>query len=1197
MDKSAEVNSLEEMLSVLPAIQMPTLTIQPSTPTSVTPSHTPPGTPSSQRSKGHRKKMSLTNSDDMNVSALNTDQNDQENCYDITEDVLVFSLGVTNECPGMLPESKVLSVEQERCRRRVTYQCSPTYEDGVAETHEKRTRFSFPQDQESIGNTSDIQEAISEVASSHSVGSLENDNDNFSDMISANVSGRGTPNVSGRDTPLSQAESVEERRAPDLPETVQKQNREDVTERFGKFEIKAELEKDETKSTVSDTWSTDVLASDSEGPDQNQLERLEEVTEEMVRQNLLGVTEPVSEVSETASDAWSTDVLASDTEEKQAELLQEIDQDDVSSVTDRSVTQDEIDNADTPDRNEVTPLASGRESPVEERELEGLGAVGGVSSHHHHHHHHRHRRSYGTDRVTFKANKSPDFFKRSPTTKSPVSSGLIDIGPDGSLDGFKLLNVPRQRLSATFKQAQGKVTAMLSALDHHSRSRFMHPFQENAQKNYPAYDPTPLKPVLHTVLTSESSDIGFTILGEEEHSLSTSKDSGIMDSPQSESNKMNEYGIVLPIGTGVINCETISDVDLTFSEQQNAQLDEQRLSAALKVFDPLSNSNSTAADQPEDSGGSSSSSNGGVVSAISGSGAESAIAVSDARETFNQTSGQESMTSNWASQLIDDVFTPVKRTQNLSGITDPDANVTSGLSQSLKRVDIATPFPMRSNHHSFEVKNSLDIDQDFDDDKGEKKKSFFKSFKEKLNKGMKKRGKNERDDFFPEELGACGDGFDGGGNVIKPPICTETGDDILAKYRKKPSVTASHSLNMTEESTKEKHHSTKEEENEVPYYDPNNLENCFAFSDVKRKLRLVLSVGDYQNCSVGYHSSSWWIPTSPCDEGATSDGSQWKENDLVHILRAQLAEAINLRNKEMVAQLHEVIRCIRLFDNDGCMKLFRSLAEEYKGRSHYVAYLTRSKQGLLTSFHHLQGLLQRVQRDKEICNNHMSNVCVQRFIENKDKLLSNFMSDFQRLTMSDEKANLVDQFLKNLYYNMETDPLWQGSSETQLESGRISLERYVMGRIYTHAMFPNGDGDIMRDQLIHQHIKKLSQVISPTHKDLCIPKIYQFECPWPAAQREIHMINAYKTPKDKVQCVYRCSLCIMNLLSMANDRKVPAADDFFPVLIYVIIKANPPCLLSTIQYVNSFYGERVAGEEQYWWMQFFSAVKFIKTMD
>ena len=37
---------------------------------------------------------------------------------------------------------------------------------------------------------------------------------------------------------------------------------------------------DETKSTVSETWSTDVLASDSEPPDLNQLERLEELVEE-----------------------------------------------------------------------------------------------------------------------------------------------------------------------------------------------------------------------------------------------------------------------------------------------------------------------------------------------------------------------------------------------------------------------------------------------------------------------------------------------------------------------------------------------------------------------------------------------------------------------------------------------------------------------------------------------------------------------------------------------------------------------------------------------------------------------------------------------------------------------------------------------------------------------------------------------------
>lgn len=50
-------------------------------------------------------------------------------------------------------------------------------------------------------------------------------------------SGRGTPNVSGRDTPSSQIEE-EQSRPLDLPVTAQKQNREDIDDRFGKFEIK-----------------------------------------------------------------------------------------------------------------------------------------------------------------------------------------------------------------------------------------------------------------------------------------------------------------------------------------------------------------------------------------------------------------------------------------------------------------------------------------------------------------------------------------------------------------------------------------------------------------------------------------------------------------------------------------------------------------------------------------------------------------------------------------------------------------------------------------------------------------------------------------------------------------------------------------------------------------------------------------------
>lgn len=77
--------------------------------------------------------------------------------------------------------------------------------------------------------------------------------------------------------------------------------------------------------------------------------------------------------------------------------------------------------------------------------------------------------------------------------------------------------------------------------------------------------------------------------------------------------------------------------------------------------------------------------------------------------------------------------------------------------------------------------------------------------------------------------------------------------------------------------------------------------------------------------------------------------------------------------------------------------------------------------------------------------------------------------------------------------------------------------------------------------------------------DLRIPKIYRYECPWPSAQAELVSISAYKTPRDKVACVIRCATTIMNLLSLAAaaaERGIPAADDFMPVFVFVIIKVT-----------------------------------------
>lgn len=168
------------------------------------------------------------------------------------------------------------------------------------------------------GTTSDYLEGVSEVAASevasfHSAASIESQEDEadgLSDMmISANVSGRGTPSISGgRDSPLSGGDLL-----PAGPPVVVHKPSPDVTERFGKFDIppacRGLASSAESRSVVSDTWSTDVQGSaDSEA---NAQDRLEEIAEEMVRENV-------------SEDHWSVDVLC-DNEDKASERMHDFD--------------------------------------------------------------------------------------------------------------------------------------------------------------------------------------------------------------------------------------------------------------------------------------------------------------------------------------------------------------------------------------------------------------------------------------------------------------------------------------------------------------------------------------------------------------------------------------------------------------------------------------------------------------------------------------------------------------------------------------------------------------------------------------------------------------------------------------------------------------------------------------------------------
>ncbi|KAM4664884.1 GTPase-activating protein and VPS9 domain-containing protein 1 isoform 3-T3 [Discoglossus pictus] len=364
-------------------------------------------------------------------------------------------------------------------------------------------------------------------------------------------------------------------------------------------------------------------------------------------------------------------------------------------------------------------------------------------------------------------------------------------------------------------------------------------------------------------------------------------------------------------------------------------------------------------------------------------------------------------------------------------------------------------------------------------------------------------------------------------------------------------------------------------------------ESAFSYRDAKKKLRLALCSADSVAFPMLSHSTRNGLP----------DHTDPDDNEIVCFLKVQLAEAINLQDKNLMAQIQETMRCVTRFDSRTCSKILASIAEDYRKRASYIAYLTRCRQGLQSTQAHLERLLQRVLRDKEVSTRYFTTVCVRLLLESKESKILEFIQEFQKLTAADDKTAQVEEFLQSLYGAMAQDVIWQNASEEQLQDAQTAIERSVMNRIFKLAFYPNQDGDILRDQVLHEHIQRLSKVVTANHRALQIPEVYLREAPWPSAQAEIRTISAYKTPRDKVQCILRMCSTIMNLLSLANEYSVPGADDFVPVLVFVLIKANPPCLLSTVQYISSFYASRLTGEESYWWMQFTAAVEFIKTID
>lgn len=205
--------------------------------------------------------------------------------------------------------------------------------------------------------------------------------------------------------------------------------------------------------------------------------------------------------------------------------------------------------------------------------------------------------------------------------------------------------------------------------------------------------------------------------------------------------------------------------------------------------------------------------------------------------------------------------------------------------------------------------------------------------------------------------------------------------------------------------------------------------------------------------------------------------------------------------------------------------------------------------------------------------------------------LNNFVSTSPRPLQIQGK--IVRDFLHELYFKIIEHPLWKDSDEDEQDQIQEGLEKYVMNRLHDSTFGYHCQDK--ENEALERRFSSL-QFITPANLDI---KTFKNESSYELAKAELNKINEYKTPKDKLVCILNACKVIYNLLNKQTDKKGPSgADEFLPMAIYVVLKANPKYLYTNVQYIANFRdASKMTTESGYYFTHIVSTVEFLKTVD
>ncbi|GJJ70312.1 Rab5 GDP/GTP exchange factor [Entomortierella parvispora] len=211
------------------------------------------------------------------------------------------------------------------------------------------------------------------------------------------------------------------------------------------------------------------------------------------------------------------------------------------------------------------------------------------------------------------------------------------------------------------------------------------------------------------------------------------------------------------------------------------------------------------------------------------------------------------------------------------------------------------------------------------------------------------------------------------------------------------------------------------------------------------------------------------------------------------------------------------------------------------------------------------------------------------------RYFQSFLKEFDRKPWTvNEQIKIIHDFLDFITGKMEMCDLWKNTTDQEFENVKEGMEKLVMNRLFAYTFSPSTTDDAERDEVLTQKVR-IFRWVRESHLD--IPDSPHNEAYLNNAQAELKKINSYKAPRDKVICILNCCKFIFTLIRRSEGNS-KGADTFLPILIYVVLRANPPNMVSNVQYISRFRNpDKLQAEAGYYLASLMGAISFIENLE